>query len=159
MAWRTGRPVLLLLVALVAVGCAAEPRADVAAVRLAEHTPLGSRLEIVIELTNPTGDPLPLRGTAGSIEIAHVGRYAFEDEANRTLPARHAGGRQTVVVPLAVAVQAEVLAGADYAVRGQMTYEPPTRLRTVLTESGVPLPKVEFAGQGRIHGTPGTPEP
>ncbi len=144
-------PLLLTLAALTLTGCAFSgikaPQARVEAVRLVEQTEQGARVEVTLALTNPNDKALPLNRTEYSVKLSEGGSYRFSDESNRTLPAK---GTQTILLPAAFATDGNIN-GAAYEVRGDVSYTPPGQLRRSLTESGLPLPTVNFSQKGKLE--------
>ena len=158
---------LLALLAFVTAGCrmadkfkvesVPKPKAQVAAVRLTEHTGEGMRIEITVELTNKCDVALPLVASDYTVGLGGRRSVAFTNAPNRTLPA---GGTQTVTLPAVVAIaQAGTgdsvdglgAAGAPVTIAGSITYEPPGEIRLLLTESKVPLPSVSFRYSGQLQ--------
>lgn len=150
-------PLLLVAMALLVVGCQGNktkgesgevksPTARVVGAKLISTTEHGSRIDVMVELENPNAIPLPLIETRYSFTAAGDAASRGRDNPNRTLPAK---GKQTVTVP--VAVPKVVGAGAAFAMEGTIDYEPPGEVRRLLTESKIPLPHVNFRGEGVIQ--------
>ncbi len=162
--------VLVLLAVAMSGGCAwynpvPTPGAAVKSATLANQTGDASRVEVVIELSNESPTPLPLVQCDYTINVAGVGSFSFSDKPNRTLPGRPrdpgattpgavgaAGdGLQQLILPASFAAGGQNVKGAAYQVSGSVTYEPPTEMRKLLTDSYVPLPTVQFSGNGTIE--------
>lgn len=124
------------------------PLVEVVNVRVAEQTADAARIEAMIELTNPNDTPLPLTKCNYTISVAGAQGVSLEDIPHRTLPAL---GKQTVKLPAAIRTNGANVSGAAYNVSGSVTYEPPGEMRKVFTESGIPLPWVDFAKTGRVE--------
>lgn len=121
------------------------PTAEVIAVRVAERTSEGARMEIHVRLDNPNDVALPLTGARYSVNVAGGGSIAASARPNKTLPA---AGSQVVVLPIALP---QAAAGASVRVAGDITYRPPGEIRQLLTESNVPLPYASFSNQGAVE--------
>jgi len=142
----------VLTLGLNVIGCSQfqamqPPQLQVQAMKIAQQTEEGARIEITLLLQNPNDKALPLTYTDYRVEVPGVGVFAFGDETNRTLPA---GGTQTVVLPAALATRGRELHGIPCVVSGSVSYDPPGQLRKILTESGVPLPSVNFTSTGPL---------
>jgi hypothetical protein len=123
----------------------ATPVAEVKDVAIASQSSDGTTVRITVELRNPGDLALPLPEASYTLAIDGQSSYSFRDRPNRTLPA---GGTQTVDLIAAVPVQ--VAAAAGYQVTGTIRYEPPGEIRTILTESYVPLPGSSFSSRGNL---------
>ena len=122
------------------------PTAEIMAVRLAEQTDEGARVEVTVELVNRCEVALPLVNAGYTVKVGDMPRVTYTSRPNRTLPA---GGRQTVVLAAAFATGGgAVRTGMPVAVSGSIVYEPPGEIRMLLTESKVPLPSTSL----RYHG-------
>lgn len=124
------------------------PTATVAGLRVVERTSVGCRVELTLELANPNAVSLPLERTQYTIAIAGGLAVTLEDHANCTVPAK---GRQTVTLPASFADEGTSVQGASFKVQGLVQYKPPGEWRTILTESGVPLPSSRFQGAGVVE--------
>lgn len=124
------------------------PQAKLLTVRLVEQSDDGARVEVVVSLTNRAEVPLPLLDSSCSMLVASKGPHRTSDDPNQVLPAL---GSQTLIIPLAFASDAPEVSGKTYSLNGSVTYEPPGEIRKLLTESGIPLPQVQFAGRGKIE--------
>lgn len=131
-------------------GCAGleTPTIEVVNVRVAEQTGEATRIEALVELTNPNDTPLPLTSASYTISAGNAGSVSLDDRPNRTLPAL---GKQTVLLPASLRTNGASLKGAPCTVSGSITYEPPGEVRKILTESGIPLPWVDFSKSGRVE--------
>lgn len=124
------------------------PTADVTEARVDAATPEGSRVVFTVTLQNANDVPLPIRRTNYTVTLG-TQSFEFTDLAAATIPAN---GAQVVVIPAAFAVPEAGLSGAAYELRGHVTYEPPGEVRDLLTDSGVPLPRVGFVERGTFEG-------
>lgn len=141
---------ILIAVAASLGGCATveTPTIEVVNVRVAEQTGEAARIEALVELTNPNDTPLPLTSASYTLSVGSAGSVSLDDFPNRTLPAL---GKQTVLLPASVRTNGANLKGAAYTVSGSVTYEPPGEMRKILTESGIPLPWVDFSKSGSVE--------
>ena len=148
---------LCMVVAMLAGGCGnafkldmrhtTAPTATVSAIRLAEQTADGVRVEVDVELENPNDFELPLPKCDYTIAVNGAGEFSFNDVPLRTLPA---SGTQTLTLVAAFAHDRGDLVGANCSVSGSVTYDPPGSVRMLLTESRVPLTWVSFSGKGAL---------
>ena len=143
------RTLILLLICLTAgCGLTPDPDIEVASVELLDTSPEGARLRIVLAVTNTINEPVELESMSYRLKIDQVDPFEVEDQPSATLPS---GGTQRLDLYAAVPTAAgNDLIGRDYRVSGTLTYDPPGDLRVVLTETGVPLPWVGFAGRGAV---------
>ena len=150
------------LAAVLAAGCASMentverfkprritvPTVKVTAARMAEASDDGIRMEIMLMLSNPNDEPLPLTRVRYTVRLGGAGQYEGDTRPNTTLPA---GREQELILPAAVATSGAAGGGAvSYTVEGAIEYLPPGEVRELITEMGVPLPKVDFSGRGTI---------
>lgn len=143
---------ILAAALLTAMGCASgksfvDPIAKVTSVRVAEQTAEGARVEVTLTLENPNDVALPLKNTRFRMVVDGAEAFVFDDPSDRTLPSN---GGQTLVLPAAFATDGKAAQGADYQVRGSVTYNPPGTFRRLLTEFEVPLPTVDFSSSGQL---------
>ncbi len=140
-------------------GClsALPPTARVTGARVLAETDEGARVVVILELQNPNTVPLPLPEASYRVVVDGVGTYAFDDLPVRVIPP---GGTQTVTLPAAVAATTDdglpaampdTVAGRRWRIRGTLTYRPDNGIRRFLTETGIPLPTVAFAGRGTLE--------
>ena len=124
------------------------PTVKVTAARMAEASDEGIRMEIMLMLSNPNDEPLPLTRVHYTVRLDGSGRYDGDTRPNTTLPA---GRQQELVLPAAVATASAAAGGTvSYTIEGAIEYLPPGEVRELITEMGVPLPKVDFSGHGTI---------
>jgi hypothetical protein len=146
----------LVLAAAMLVGCGSEnklapswvndPQVSVDAVELTGRSDLGAAMQVVVTLTNPNEDALPLVGASYKVAI-NGAIYQTRTNPNAELPG---SGQVTVRLPAAIRGMPE----DGYTVNGTIRYKPPGQLREVMTDLGVPLPSVSFTGSGRLTGDP-----
>ena len=134
---------------LLMVGCSvSSPTARVVAVEPAEITDQGARVLVTIELENPNDVELPLPWTRYRVTLDGAKPFSLGTPPAAALPPN---GVQRVTLPAAFAFdEDQSLVGRGYAVSGSMTYTPPGEFRKLMTEYGVPLPKVHFADSGSL---------
>jgi len=124
-----------------------EPEARVVGATLVEQTAEGAAFEVLVELTNPNEFALPVTIASYRVEVDGR-RYSFTGKAGASMPPT---GTQTLTLRAAVPTDGEDLSGAAYEVSGHVVYEKPGELRRVLVESGVPEPRLAFAGSGAVQ--------
>ncbi|MFW5682489.1 MAG: hypothetical protein ACOC1G_05730 [Phycisphaeraceae bacterium] len=139
---------LMTLCLAVVSGCgtAGSPHGRVLDAALVEETPDGSRIEFVVELENPREEHYPLVEARYSLEVIGAGTFWFTEYPIQALP-----GNGTQRLLLAGALPATDLAGRQWRVNGAVSYKPGGELRQVLTDSGIPLPVVNFDGRGKLE--------
>ena len=123
------------------------PETRVTGAHIEETTDEGTRVDVRVRLENPNDSPLDLKESRYRLEVEGVGRFASTMLPKRTIAG---SGEQSLVFGASFAEPAEKLANAAYTFRARIPYEPPAKLRGVLTESGLPLPEVTARGSGRI---------
>lgn len=140
----------LLVASALGMGCSAirDPQVQVRSLRTIQQTDQGARLELTLDVTNPNAQAIPLVYSSYDVQVDGATGFRFADVCNRTLPGQ---GRQVVVLAAAVAHDGQSLDGAAYRVSGWMSYEPPNKWRRLLTESGIPLPTVDFSQSGTLE--------
>ena len=138
-----------LLLLSTSVGCVSltPPEVEVTGLRPVATSQQGGRFEISLAVSNPSSTPLPLPEASYRLRIDGVGEYAYID-----LPAMVVGAKQTqnLRLPAAIAGRAADLADRPWSVRGSLVYEPDRPIRKFLTETGAPLPRVLFDGEGKV---------
>lgn len=143
------KPLLaLIFVSLSSVGCVGiqSPTAKVISARVVDESATASRVIVVVKLTNPNDEELPMTRVSLDLEVRGGGRYQFTDLAYATLPAN---GEQTIELP--ASVSGSGLVGSVFEVRGRVVVVPAGAIRKVLTENGIPLPSTSFSRQGIIE--------
>ncbi len=119
-----------------------KPETEVARVDLVERSNEASRYFVTVILKNPNDYPLPLTHASYSLKVAG-GMYAGDTVPNATLPANG-----TVSVQFSAAVPG----GGEgaYDTSGSIQIVPPGKIRELMYELGVPIPRVGFSGTGNI---------
>ena len=143
---------MLALIGVIAAGCAPvqRPQTLVGEARVTEASAEGAAVAVPVSLSNPRGVPLPIREARFTMRVdaADAAPFHVTQQLAATLPAE---GGQTVTLRSAFAVaDGASLEGAPYVIEGTIVYEPPGEIRRLLTDSGLPLPSVRFAGQGTL---------
>ncbi len=136
-----------LLSLLLLTGCVSSPSAKVTDVVVEERTSQGTRLVVIVELTNPNATALPLPKADYEVSVDGAGSFSFQVIPDATLPGK---GVQTIRFPAALA-GGRSLAGRSYNVSGSIFYEPPGEVRRLLTEYRVPLPSAGFSKSGTLN--------
>lgn len=124
------------------------PLVEVVAVRVAERTSEGARLEVHVRLDNPNAEILPLMAASYRVSVDGVSAASASNKPNRTLPA---SGSQMLILPIALATDAGIASGTPVRTSGSITYNPPGEIRMLMTESKVPLPVATFSYEGVIE--------
>ncbi|MCC7406467.1 MAG: hypothetical protein IT442_00240 [Phycisphaeraceae bacterium] len=135
-----------------------DPKIRVADVRVTERTEQGVRVEMVLEMTNPNSEALPLVDVKYAVDLpgAGVDGFSMKDRPNMTLPAK---GSQKLVLAAAFPTrsgQAGVGVGSRYHVSGSITYRPPQTFVENLAEEALPLPSAGFSAKGMLEETAAT---
>ncbi|MCC7204363.1 MAG: hypothetical protein IT441_04740 [Phycisphaeraceae bacterium] len=135
-----------------------DPKVHVADVRVTERTEQGVRVELVLEMTNPNDEALPLVDVKYAVDLPGAGVKGFstKDRPNMTLPAK---GSQRLVLAAAFETNpqtAAIGAGNRYHVSGSITYRPPQTFVENLAEEALPLPSAGFSGKGILEEAPAT---
>jgi len=143
---------LLCTFALLLVGCGSDntiapnwvdaPKFTVDAVELEQVSDAGSALRVVLTVTNPNDDPVPLVDTTYTLTVDGT-RYTTTTNPNAEAPALRS---VTFALPAVIVGSAT----GSYAVEGSITYKPLGQLREVLTDIGIPLPTTRFSGAGDV---------
>ena len=123
------------------------PAARVGAVKLLNQTHEGAVVMVSVELENPNRTALPLLNNRYTLTVGGLS-FNYTDQPLRTLPSK---GVQTLDLKAALSTGGRDLRGAAFRVTGRVDYEPPSQIRRLLTESGVPLPNVAYAGYGVLE--------
>ncbi len=123
-----------------------DPATRVVAVESVEVGPDAMRAEVVVALTNPNDEPLPLTEARYTLEIAGLGTYKGQTTPNAVVPAE---GEITLRLPAAIAGSGPSI-GMGYNVGGSIQYFPPGELRHITYDVGVPLPSATFSGKGAV---------
>jgi LEA14-like dessication related protein len=121
------------------------PTAQVVEVKILETSPQAVRVAVTVEMTNRDEVPLPLTIADYYVDLPGTKTYRSSQRPLATIPAN---GTQQFQLTAAVPTAGE--APATYRVGGTIEYEPPGEIRMLLTESGVPLPRVGFQGTGEL---------
>jgi len=151
---------LILMLAFTSISCAKKkqpdpklweiqpPTARVVALTLTDQTDTGFRVEAVVELTNDNRVALPLVNTHYEITVGNAGTLSLVEASNKTIPAH---GKQLLTLPASFAWDGPAPAGAPWVVKGRVSYHPPGELRQIMTETKIPLPRLEFHSQGSLN--------
>lgn len=142
----------LMLAALMLgiVGCAGggEPTVDVQRAVVADRTVEGARVEVTLQIDNPTDHALPVRAVDYRITVAEAGTFAMTDQPAIALPPN---GQQTLILPAAFANGDTDWVGRRVDVTGSLHYQPPGQIRELLTEYRFPLPSASFSATGALR--------
>lgn len=139
---------LALCSAAAMIGCTARPSVDVMDIRVVDQTEQGGRVLLYLDVVNPNDFPMPTPTANYEIRVDGAGVFAFNGVV--PLAAMPAQGSQTYVFPAAFDTTSP-LSGRRYATSGSLKYEPPGEWQAFLTESGFPLPDVDFSASGTIE--------
>lgn len=148
----------LVLVSLISLGCQSDkpvdstsfvdtPQAQIIGARQVAQTSEGARVIATVDITNPNDIALPIARVDYTLTIEGKETFSFSETGNQTLTKKQV---RRLELPAAFASDAS-LVGASYTLEGSASFEPPGELRRFLTDSGIPLPKVTFAGSGVIE--------
>ena len=142
------RPLLpsLMMALLLLVGCVGAPSAKVTEVLVEEQTDQGTRLVVIVELTNPNQTPLPMPKAHYWVKVGDE-TFDFQTIPLATLPGQ---GTQTLQFPAALTA-GRSLSGQPYRVWGRISYEPPGDVRRLLVDYRMPLPAVDFSQRGTLR--------
>ena len=134
---------------LAALGCVSltPPSVDVIEFKQAAASPDGRRFEVTLEVSNPSSVPLPLPEASYRLRVAGLGEYAYIDLPNAVVGALQT---QRLTLPAAISAGQGELTGETWELSGSLVYEPDRPLRKFLTETGSPLPRVFFSGEGSL---------
>lgn len=149
------------------VGCSGlrgieRPTVEVVDAQVVEQSALGSRVLVRLRVTNPNDEELPMPRVTCDLDIVGGGRFTFTDIPYATLPARDnegtlAPGEQVLIVPAGLLGSA--VAGKRFTVRGTVVFQPEGQIRKVMSDTGIPLPRASFTGEGTvIDATPTSPQ-
>lgn len=148
--------VFALALGAVLTGCSglqgvASPTVEVVDAQVVEQTAQGARVVVLLRVSNPNTEELPMPRVTCDLDIVGGGRFTFTDVPYATVPG--AGndddaqpGTQVISVPAGLLGSA--VAGKRYTVRGTVVFEPEGQLRRVFTDTGLPLPRSSFSGEG-----------
>lgn len=121
------------------------PTARVVDVKIVEAGPQAVRVAVTVEMTNRDDVALPLTMADYYVDLPGSKTYRSSQRPLASIPAK---GTQQFQLTAALPVSGE--APSTYRVGGTIEYEPPGEIRMLLTESGVPLPRVGFQGAGEL---------
>lgn len=124
----------------------AAPEAVVRQVQLTERSAEGTAVRIVLDVTNPNDEQLPMKIARYRLTLGGQ-TYVGNTPANAISPAE---GTVTFTLPAAV----PTTAGTDYKLTGQIEFQPPGQLRDLITDFGVPLPTIALNSTGQLVGEP-----
>jgi len=138
----------ILLFTLCSVGCVGiqSPTAQVVSATVVEESATASRVIVVVKVTNPNSEELPMTRVSLDLDVRGGGRYQFTDTPYATLPA---SGDQLLVLP--ASLSGSGLQGSVFDVSGSIVFEPAGAIRKVMTENGIPLPSSSFSRQGIVE--------
>ena len=137
----------MTLAALAIVGCEASPSVHVTDVRVVDQTEQGGRVVLEVDLINPNDFVLPMPTADYTVSVEGAGQFSFQGVV--PLAVMPAQGTQTLQLPAAFTVD-QPLTGKPFAAHGSIQYDPPGEWRAFLTQSGFPLPEVDFQETGTI---------
>lgn len=112
-------------------------------VRLVEQSSEGASYRIEVTLQNPNDVDLPLRSAQYQLAVGETSSPTMSANPHRTLAAN---ARQMVELTVALP---QPPSGA-WRCQGSITFEPPGEIRKIMTDSHVPLPSVNFTGEGTL---------
>jgi hypothetical protein len=144
---RTALLCLLILPAWSCVGIT-PPAVEVGPPTLVDRSSAGVRFEVPVTLTNRHATPLPLTEAEYRFRVQGIDSYAYLE-----MPAVVLGvdAQRTLMLPAALETDGVDPLGRDWSISGSVVYTPDSPLRTVLTETGVPLPSVGFSARGTLE--------
>ncbi len=120
-----------------------QPTVEVVDAQVVEQSAQGARVVVLLRVTNPNAEELPMPRVTCDLDVVGGGRFTFTDVPYATAPG---GGSQVLSVPAGLLGPSAV--GKRYTVRGTVVFEPEGQLRRVFTDTGLPLPRASFAGEG-----------
>lgn len=118
-----------------------DPQITIDAVQRLAVSEAGSQYEIVLTLTNPNEEPLPLTEARYTLVIGGES-YSTATNPNAEVPV---GRPVTIRLPAALAG-----AGNDFSLSGSIVYQPLGQFREVMTDIGLPLPSKGFKSAGQV---------
>ncbi len=121
----------------------ATPSAEIDDVVLREVSPTSASAVVIVTLSNPNDDPMPLK--LASYRVA-LGGDVFRGTApaNATIPANG-----SVQIELGAAVETSDF-DSSYQASGTVEYQPPGEFRQLMLDFGVPLPTIAFSDYGEV---------
>jgi len=152
---------LLIAVSLLPVGCGplkpprlpepiTAPTTDVLRVDLVETSAAAGQYDILVTLINPNDFELPMPHASYQLTVAgHT--YSGDAVPNATMPAQ---GQVNMKLP-AVIHSGDLQLGQPFEVTGTAKMNPPGQIRMLMYELGIPMPTVNFSGQGTVTGPAG----
>lgn len=154
---RSLKPVAgLVLVGALCAGCDTyqAPSLEVTSVEAAERTDEGVSMVFVLAARNGNNEPLPLRDAEYTLDIEGERVFSGTRSAEATL---RQSGVQEIRLPAVVNLDrdprlADVVASgqARYRLAGTLRYVTPGQIAEILFDTGVRVPSVEFASEGRL---------
>ncbi len=164
---------IMVLAALSATGCVGGrgPQARVLGVRAVEQTQEGVRLVVEVVVANPRASVLPVGGAKYMVAVEGVGTAKLEAALPVAVPGRATGERVgpdegaepgqpgdpgviLLRLPAALSLGGGVdsVVGRRWRVEGVASYREPGNGARLAYESGLPLSKVRFVGEGLVEG-------
>lgn len=154
--------VWVLLLAVVPVGCGPikaprlperviAPTTDVLRVDLTAASDAAASYDVLVTFVNPNLFELPMTHAAYVLTV-NGHSYTADAVPNATIPAQ---GQVDVKLPAVIAAPGLAALGQPFEVKGTVTMQPPGQLRNLFYEMGIPMPTVDFAGQGTVTGADG----
>jgi len=143
------RPRLALACSILAVlgGCgfSAGPTLRVVGAQTAQSTPDGRVIEFELVATNPTSNPLPLRGSTYTLNAAQGGSSGVSRSPEVTVPPN---AQISFILPVAIPPGDSTLA---YVLEGNVRYVAPGPFAQALYDNGLSRPTVAFRDEGVIE--------
>jgi hypothetical protein len=105
-----------------------------------------TRYDLVLTLTNPNDEALPLVASDYTVEV-NGAKYRSDSLPNATLPA---SGSVTFALPAIITAAP----GNQFSAQGEIEYFPPGQIKRLFYELGWPKPRVPFKGAGIVQPKP-----
>ncbi len=121
------------------------PKLKVMDLRVTSATDEGSAVEIACLVENPNPFKLGIEHVAYELWVDGHGKYVGDAVPRVTAPRR---GGQLLILKAGIAGQS--LAGKKYHFWARITYRPQGEIRTLMTESNLPLPWKEISVKGKF---------
>ena len=148
-----------LLVALVLGGCSSAPRvrpimAQPTVVSGPQGAAQAAGYRVILEVTNPSSEDIPLERFNYVFEVKGVGRFEGRWAALQTLPG---GDTITMIVPASMPLPADLAERVDldgellWRIDGGVRYQAPGLLGQILFDAGIRRPTESFSGSGTFR--------